>query len=444
MSNELYSDYETLSGARQTRIMSFFGQILKFPLRRKDITTAVKSLLRIKGEASAIKLAHRVLQLYAATDKEGKENFFRFLLTDLGPDETKLSAAIEAYREAPDANSYIALLQAVEPLRQDLIRTLNWAPSGTATLISMRADLLTMMRDNSELRVVDYDFQHLLTSWFNRGFLNLQRISWNTPAFILEKLIRYESVHEIRDWKDLQRRLADDRRCFAFFHPQLPDEPLIFVEVALTKGLVSNISDVLDDRHHGPDDDDPVVPDTAIFYSINNCQVGLRGISFGNFLIKQVADELADEISSLRHYATLSPIPGFSAWLETIRLARGADWLEPEDYDLLAKLQSPFWYQDEELANALKPLMMTSCARYLVDEKSGEEPLDPVARFHLSNGARIERINWLGDVSEQRLDQSYGMLVNYVYDRRSVVKNHESYVGNGRIATSSAINSIRK
>ncbi|MFT4562127.1 MAG: malonyl-CoA decarboxylase [Gammaproteobacteria bacterium] len=424
--------------------MDFFGQILKFPSRRQDITTAVKSLLRIKGEASAIKLAHQVLQLYGELDQEAKEKFFRFLLTDLGPVETNLDPAIEAYREAPDAHNYMALLKAVEPLRQDLIRTLNWAPNGTSTLISMRADLLKMMREDKDLRLVDYDFQHLLTSWFNRGFLSLQRISWNTPAFILEKLIRYESVHEIRDWQDLQRRLADDRRCFAFFHPQLPDEPLIFVEVALTKGLVSNISDVLDDRHHDPDDKDRVVPDTAIFYSINNCQVGLRGISFGNFLIKQVADELADEIGSLRHYATLSPIPGFRAWLEPIRLARGADWLEPEDYVLLAELETRFWYQDEDLSNALKPLMMSLCTRYLIDEKSAGEPLDPVARFHLSNGARIERINWLGDVSEQRLGQSYGMLVNYVYDRRSVIKNHEHYVGSGRITTSSTINSTRK
>jgi malonyl-CoA decarboxylase len=250
-------------------------------------------------------------------------------------------------------------------------------------------------------------------------------------------------VHEIRDWKDLQRRLADDRRCFAFFHPLLPDEPLIFVEVALTKGLVSNISDVLDGRYHESDGDEPIVPDTAIFYSINNCQIGLRGISFGNFLIKQVADELAGEISSLRQYATLSPIPGFSAWLEPIRTSRSADWLEPEDYVLLAELETSNWHRDEDLSNALKPLMMTVCARYLVDEKYDGAPLDPVARFHLSNGARIERINWLGDVSEQRLNQSYGMLVNYVYDRRSVIKNHEGYVGNGRIATSSAINSLR-
>ena len=335
--------------------MSFFNQILRFPTRRRrEIATVVKALLRIKGEASAIK----------------------------------------SYMASPNASHYVSLLKAVEPQRQDLIRTLNWAPEGTSALISMRADLLRFIRDDSVLKSVDYDFLHLLTSWFNRGFLELKRISWNTPAFILEKLIQYESVHEIRDWQDLQRRLADDRRCFAFFHPQLPDESLIFVEVALTNGLVSKISDVLNDAYLEPDEQDKFAPDTAIFYSINNCQAGLRGISFGNFLIKQVADELAEEVRSLRHYATLSPILGLrNKWLELIRLSRSAEWLRAQDYELLAELEQSHWYHDQKIADTLKPLMEKICARYLVDEKSRGEALDPVARFHLSNGARIERIN---------------------------------------------------
>jgi len=425
--------------------MDFFNQILKFPSRRRrDITQVVKSLLRITGEASAINLAHQVLQLYGAADEDGKRKFFRFLLDELGPDEEQLSTASAAYQAAPDSDNYVTLLRAVEPRRQDLIRTLNWAPNGTSELIAMRADLLRFARTEDDLNLVDYDFLHLLTSWFNRGFLELRRIDWNTPAFILEKLIHYESVHEIKDWQDLQRRLASDRRCFAFFHPQLPDEPLIFVEVALTKGLVSNINDVLD--HSLPDeaDEGPPPPDTAIFYSINNCQSGLRGISFGNFLIKQVADQLAEEIRTLRHYATLSPIPGFRAWLEPLRQERNTDWLSPEDYVLLAELDIEDWFRDDDAAVALKPLMERLCARYLVEEKHDGEPLDPVARFHLSNGARIERINWMGDLSEQRLGQSYGLLVNYIYDRRSVIKNHENYVGKGSIATSSAISAALK
>ena len=422
--------------------MDFLNQILKFPLRRRrDITSVVKSLLRIKGEASAIKLAHQVLQLYAEADEDGKRGFFRFLLDELGPDDGKLGAAVSAYSMSPDRANYIELLGAVEPLRQDLIRTLNWVPRGTSALIAMRADLLEFSVDDDDLKLVDYDFLHLLTSWFNRGFLELRRIDWNTPAFILEKLIRYELVHEVKDWPDLQRRLASDRRCFAFFHPQLPDEPLIFVEVALTKGLVAKIDDVLESSYPGSGENEPEEPDTAIFYSINNCQAGLRGISFGNFLIKQVADELAEEIRSLRHYATLSPVPGLRAWLQPIRDARSAEWLGPEDYVLLAELDVVDWFREEDTAASLKPLMERICARYLTDEKHDGQPLDQVARFHLSNGARIERINWMGDLSEQRLGQSYGMLVNYVYDRRSVIKNHEEYVGKGRIATSSAISS---
>ena len=419
--------------------MDILNQILRFPVRRRrEIGAVVKSLLRIKGEASAIKLAHEVVQRYTDLDEAGRRAFFDLLLNELGPDEAKLKLAIARYQADSDPGAYTELLEAVEPPRQDLIRTLNWVPHGTSSIIAMRADLLGFARDEPALDAVDYDFRHLLSSWFNRGFLELRRISWNTPAFILEKLIHYESVHEITDWADLRRRLAGDRRCFAFFHPQLPDEPLIFVEVALTKGLVANIDDVLRDPppESGETSD---TPDTAIFYSINNCQAGLRGISFGNFLIKQVADELADEIGSLRHFATLSPIPGFRRWLDPIRRIALEEWLSAEDYDRLALLDKDEWWLDDEMARTLEPVMVKACARYLMEEKRGDEPADPVARFHLSNGARIERINWLGDRSEQRLRQSYGMLVNYVYDRRSVIKNHEEYVAKGRIAASSAV-----
>lgn len=417
--------------------MNILNQILKFPTRRRrDISDVVKSLLRIKGEASAIKLAYEVLQRYAEADESGQRAFFALLRDELGPDETRLGAALAAYQAEPGGEHYLELLDAVEPSRQELIRILNWAPHGTSSIIRMRADLLAHARDEPTLKLVDYDFRHLLASWFNRGFLELRRIDWNTPAFILEKLIHYESVHAITDWADLQRRLASDRRCFAFFHPQLPDEPLIFVEVALTRGLVTDIDDVL--RESPPEDDDDT-PDTAIFYSINNCQVGLQGISFGNFLIKQVADELAEEIGTLKHFATLSPVPGLRRWFEPIWRAGLDERFSSADYALLTKLDQPQWWLDADVAKALKPVLMRACARYLLEEKRGDEPADPVARFHLSNGARIERINWLGDNSEQRLHQSYGILVNYVYDRRAVIKNHEAYVAKGRVAASSAV-----
>lgn len=422
--------------------MNILNQILKFPTRRRrEISEVVKSLLRIKGEASAIKLAYEVLQRYAEADEAGQSAFFALLRDELGPDEARLGAALAAYQAAPGGEHYLELLDAVEPSRQELIRILNWAPHGTSSIIRMRADLLAHARTDPTLKLVDYDFRHLLASWFNRGFLELRRIDWNTPAFILEKLIHYESVHAITDWADLQRRLASDRRCFAFFHPQLPDEPLIFVEVALTRGLVTNIDDVL--RESPPEDDDDT-PDTAIFYSINNCQVGLQGISFGNFLIKQVADELAEEIESLKHFATLSPIPGLRRWLEPLWREGLDERFSAAEYATLAALDEPKWWLHEDVANALQPVLMKACAYYLLAEKRGEEPADPVARFHLSNGARVEQINWLGDTSEERLRQSYGLLVNYVYDRRSVIKNHESYVAKGKIAAASAVTAALK
>lgn len=417
--------------------VNILNQILKFPTRRRrEISEVVKSLLRIKGEASAIKLAYEVLQRYAEADESGQRAFFELLRDELGPDEARLGSALAAYQAEADGERYLELLDAVEPSRQELIRILNWAPHGTSSIIRMRADLLAHAREDPTLKIVDYDFRHLLASWFNRGFLELRRIDWNTPAFILEKLIHYESVHAITDWADLQRRLASDRRCFAFFHPQLPDEPLIFVEVALTRGLVTNIDDVL--RESPPEDDDDT-PDTAIFYSINNCQVGLQGISFGNFLIKQVADELAEEIEPLKHFATLSPIPGLRRWFEPLWREGLDERFSAAEYATLAALDEPQWWLHEDIVDAVQPLLMKACAHYLLDAKRGEEPADPVARFHLSNGARIEQINWLGDTSEERLRQSYGLLVNYVYDRRSVIKNHEAYVAKGKIASASTV-----
>ena len=425
--------------------MVSLSQILKFPARRgRDLATNARSLLRIKGEASAIKLAQELLELYAAADGDGKLAFFNLLVSELGPDDEALDAAISTYLANPGPHNHVGLLQAVEPQRRELIRVLNWAPEGTSALIEMRADLLDLIGDNEHLKPVDHDLLYLLSSWFNRGFLELRRISWSTPAFILEKLVRYEAVHEVTSWQDLRRRLASDRRCFAFFHPQLPDEPLIFVEVALTKGLVANIKDVLEHDHPEESSKRPKPPDTAIFYSINNCQKGLRGISFGNFLIKQVADELAGEINTLRHYATLSPIPGFRSWLDAVVKNRNLAWLNDDDYLTLAELDQTIWAGDNDRLERLKPLMLKLCATYLLSEKRDDEPLDPVARFHLSNGARIERINWMGDLSAQRVRQCYGMLVNYIYDRRSVIKNHERYVSGGDIVASSAILSLLK
>jgi len=317
------------------------------------------------------------------------------------------------------------------------------APRGTAAIVSMREDLRRLLPHHPALLPVESDIVYLLRLWFNRGFLELQRIDWNTPAAVLEKLIAYEAVHEIRGWDDLRRRLASDRRFFAFFHPALPAEPLVFLEVALMKGLTASIDAVL--HQDQPDDDLEGIPDTAIFYSINNCQPGLSGVSFGDFLIKHVADELARELPRIRTFSTLSPIPGFRRWLDAALAGKQAD-VPIDDFvrGQVAKLDDPDWHLDTAVAAELEPLLLQLCARYFLDAKKDGHPVDPVARFHLRNGARLERINWLGDSSPRGINQSAGMLVNYVYDPKSVTQNHEAYVNDGEIVASATVVQLLK
>jgi malonyl-CoA decarboxylase len=406
--------------------------------RRQDIVGMCKGLLRLKGEASAISLAHQILTAYQGLSTRKRLEFFERLLTEFMPDSDRLNRAIAAYQQEPNANTVKALEAAAESPRQELFRLLNMGPDGTASIVSMRQDLRGMVAEHPYLTTVDRDFLHLLESWFNRGFLQLERISWKTPAFILEKLIEYESVHEIRGWDDLHRRLADDRRCFAFFHPALPDEPLIFVEVALTRGLAGSIQELLSAKP--PVADFQFKPDAAIFYSINNCQPGLAGVSFGSFLIKQVTDSLAEEIPSLKYYATLSPVPGFRAWLnEELTAPQSTIGLSEAARAHLSQMDGESSYGDD-----LKPLLMYLCAYYLLKAKRGDEPRDPVARFHLRNGAILERINWLGDRSGKGIRESAGLLVNYLYDRKAVPRNHEVYVNDNEIVHSSAVEQLLK
>src|SRR5437870_2513139 len=411
--------------------------------RNQDIVAMCKRLLRLKGEASAISLAHQILTAYQGLAKRNRLQFFERLLTEFMPDTERLNQAIAAYQQEPNANTVKALEAAAESPRQDLFRLFNMGPDGTASIVSMRQDLRGILADHPHLKAVDGDVLHLLQSWFNRGFLQLERISWKTPAFILEKLITYESVHEVRGWDDLHRRLADDRRCFAFFHPALPDEPLIFVEVALTRGLASSIQDVLSAPI--PSTDLLFKPDAAIFYSINNCQPGLAGVSFGSFLIKQVTDSLAEEIPSLKYYATLSPVPGFRAWLnEELAAPQSTIKFSASERSCLSHLNDHSWVESDSKVQQLKPLLMYLCAYYLLNARRGDEPRDAVARFHLRNGARLERINWLGDRSEKGLRESAGLLVNYLYDRKAVARNHEVYVNDNEIVHSSAIEQLDK
>lgn len=399
----------------------------------QDLAALCASLLSQKGDVLGTAMAREALDAYGAQDMEGRARFFRMLSETYEADHDQILAAAEAYRAAPTPKNREALAHAAEPPRQEILRRMNMAPGGTRALIAMRQDLLRLMREHKDLAPVDTDFRHLLSSWFNRGFLNLRRIDWQTPAHILEKLIAYEAVHEIVGWDDLRRRLEQDRRCFAFFHPALPDEPLIFVEVALVQGIAGAVQPLLD-RDGAPGY--PEKADTAIFYSINNCQSGLRGISFGNFLIKQVVEELRQELPKLKTFATLSPVPGFCDWLGW-KVKDGS--LSDADRDAVAALDRPDWARDTEAAASLREPLLRLCARYLAGEKRGGKPLNAVARFHLGNGARLEHINWMGDTSDNGLRQSAGILVNYLYDLRALERQHEAYANDGTVAVSDEV-----
>ena len=381
------------------------------------------ALLSGRGEASGTAMASEALARYAALSPPDRLKFFSALLDGFGPDTARLGTALEAWRDTPSADSAQEIHYASEPRRQELFRRLNRAPGGTAALVSMRADLLSVLGDRPQLHGLDRDLAHLLGSWFNRGFLVLQRIDWSSPANILEKIIRYEAVHAIRDWDDLRRRIdPPDRRCYAFFHPALVDEPLIFVEVALTSAIPAAIAPLLEE-------DRSVLPQsaarTAVFYSISNCQQGLAGISFGNFLIKQVVEELRRDLPRLDTFVTLSPIPGFGRWLRSQHVL---------GEELAALVDDPAWPDSHDEAERLRKILEPLAAAYLLAGKTATgRPLDPVARFHLGNGARLERLNWLGDTSRKGLAEAAGMMVNYLYALDLIERNHEAYAERGDI-----------
>jgi malonyl-CoA decarboxylase len=419
---------------------------LRAVIARRDRVARLRELCRAllaeQGEPSSAALSMEALAVYSTLDDGGRAEFFDLLQREFAPRPDTVLQAIDAYRAAPAPDTLWALAHAVEAPRQELFRRINMAPGGTAALVELRGAILARLRSNPELLPVDGDLTHLLRSWFNRGFITLQRIDWHTPAHILEKLIRYEAVHEINGWDDLRRRLADDRRCFAFFHPALPDEPLIFVEVALVKGMASTVQPLLDPAS---EIGDPDRADTAIFYSISDCQPGLQGISFGNFLIKQVAAELESELRKIKVFATLSPVPGFRAWLEAnvpriTTLAGGvkiAAWVQKNKGQTGRRATLP----DDELREPLQQL----CAHYLTRvRRKDDRPLDTVARFHLRNGARLERVNWAADSSPRGIAQSAGIMVNYLYELEDVERNHEAYVNEGKITVSRRVESLAR
>ncbi|MBL6454478.1 malonyl-CoA decarboxylase family protein [Belnapia sp. T6] len=432
------------------------------------------------GEVSARNRAAKLAQAYLVLDAPGRIEFLR-ALAGFDADEAGTRAAMERVLAAEEPGARAAamarLRRVLEPPRLRLLTQLTTIPDGIKFLVDLRGELLRVMDGDPVLGALESDLRGLLASWFDVGFLELRRIDWSSPASLLEKLVRYEAVHRIRTWRDLKNRLDSDRRCYAFFHPRMPEEPLIFVEVALVKGLAASVQRLLDEKAPVLD---PAGADTAIFYSINNCQRGLDGISFGNFLIKRVVALLGEELKGLRHFATLSPIPGFCRWLQS-RIAEGDETLVSDEELTALRVHAPAmlalpapaeggaatapplaetpgqtlarllarrgWQRDEALARLLEPVLTRLCAVYLLQAASPRDPKrarDPVEHFHLSNGARIERLNWRGDISEKGIRESAGLMVNYLYDPARIEEYHEGYMGEGRRPVAGAIRKLAK
>ncbi len=409
-----------------------------------DLNSLCQRLLRHRNDAIGVAVATKLTQAYQSLSVEARHEFFDLLLDEYGPDTARIIAAARAYEDHPGFQSHLDLVKTVETPRQKLFQSINMAPGGTNALVKMREDLLKQETPRRvRLRAVDHDLRHLLQSWFNRGFLQLQRIDWDSPASLLEKIITYEAVHQIEGWDDLQRRLKQDRRCFAFFHPSMINEPLVFVEIALTDSIPQAIQPLLDRDTEVSKEHDAT---TAIFYSISNCQTGLRGVSFGGFLIKQVVDELTRELRQLRTFATLSPVPSFRTWLTQQLGGAGEEsaMIQAATFVQQRLKEDPRWFQNEEHRATLRDPLMQLCAHYLVHEKLDEFPIDPVSRFHLGNGASLHRMNWLADISERGLKQSAGIMVNYLYELDKIEENHDHYVKTGIVAVSEEIQDLAR
>ena len=418
----------------------------------------VECLTARGGQVAARQQAAILGELYLKLNDKGRQRFFKIMIDDFAIDRGAAKQAATELIEAIDNQAFTEsaarLRQTLETPQQHLLRLFNALPNGIKFLIDMRADLLSLQSETPEFKSLDGEFRSLLATWFDVGFLEVERLEWNSPAVLLEKLITYEAVHSIQSWQDLHNRLESDRHCYAFFHPVLPEEPLIFIEVALVEGLATSIQVLLD---QSAPEIDPVDADTAIFYSISNTQRGLQGISFGPFLIKQVVTQLQSELPNLKTFSTLSPMPGFRRWLSAYlkeveisgleeplighlsEAARMFGCLEP-----LAVFDQAGWYQNQEHPE-IKERILCLAARYLQSLREKDKaPLDPVARFHLGNGARIEQLNWLGDISTKGMQESCGLMVNYLYRLKDIEKNIEAYAASHQIAVSSKIRNLMR
>ena len=417
-----------IGGDRKSRSRAADESAMRDALARpaiKRLSAACDVLMGRIGDAARVAVAKQALTAYSELDDKGRHAFFLLLRDRFGADPEAIREAFATYDADPSAQNLVPLFEAAEPARQNLLRRLNTAPGATLQLVQMRADLLSAIRKDPELSPLDADFEHLFSSWFNRGFLRIERVDWSTPAAVLEKVMTYETVHPMKGWEDLRRRLDPaDRRFYGFFHPATGNEPLIFVEVALMRDTPAEIAPIL----NAPPRDLAEDADTAVFYSINNTLAGLKGISFGNFLIKQVVAELAIELPSLKTFVTLSPAPGFANWLAAEE--------DPQAVEVAAELAKGTWRNDPAEVERLKPKVDAVAAHYFIKAKgTGGMPVDPVARFHLGNGAAAWRVNWPGDLSDGAIKRAHGLMINYLYEPAAIESQHEAYIRDGTIAT---------
>ena len=409
--------------------------------RAKDVLRLCRALLSVRGEVSGARVGSEIIAAYTALDAAARDAFLDLLAGAFLPDPEQAACAAEAYRAAPSPGTLLTLQAAAEPLRQELFRRLNLAPGGTGALIEMRRHLLATLRDHPGRAALDADLAHLFRSWFNGGFLVLRRIDWRTSAVVLERLIQHEAVHQIQGWDDLRRRLEADRRCYAFFHPALPDEPLIFIEVALTERMSAGVRPLLDPNARVLD---PARARCAIFYSITHCQEGLRGVSFGSLLIKQVVEDLQRGFPRVKTYATLSPIPDFRKWLATVRATPDAPPRQAALDAFLARFDARATVLTDAVPAEVRAALLRLCAHYLLHARQGQAPFDAVARFHLANGARLERLNWLADPSAAGIRRSFGMMANYLYRLDDLEANHEAYAHEHQVIASREVGRLAK
>jgi malonyl-CoA decarboxylase len=403
----------------------------------QDILELSYDLVSHKGLATGIALARQIVARYNKLDKEERLEYFQGLIKITEVDIQKIKINAEALYNNPGPETREKLHQSLKTKCQKLFSRMNMAPNGTKAIVKLREDLLGFLPKHPELKPLEVDLKLLLTTWFNPGFLVLRKLDWETEASVLEKIIRYETVHNIGNWNDLKQRLTKNRQCFAYFHPALEDDPIIFVEVALTKGIVGSVQAILTDNDHN------TKRNTAIFYSINNCQRGLKRIPLGNFLIKMVATEIAKENPEIKTFSSLSPVTGFAEWLKTVLLSNKNNLFE-RDSEILKMALNRGWHKNPTLVRRIKKPMMKACYHYLVNEKQKGRPVNSVARFHFGNGAELYRINWMGNSSEHGLADSFGIMVNYLYNLKTLEFNHENYMVHGGLAVSKSVKKLEE